>query len=32
MNTPFYLTTTRHNRIRLNLWSQKLDLILTDIP
>lgn len=32
LNTEFYLTTTRHNRIRLNLWSQKLDCILTDFP
>lgn len=32
MNTEFYLTTSRHNRIRLNLWSQKLDRILNELP
>jgi hypothetical protein len=31
-NTEFYRTTTRHNRIRLNLWSRKLDQIVSDLP
>jgi hypothetical protein len=30
-NTEFYQTTSRHNRIRFNLWSQKLDQIVTDV-